>query len=57
MESLALAEHISVSASSVGGMSIDSGSDSAYKIATTYTVSYKRNEELPASISTGAMLH
>lgn len=56
MESLALAEHISVSASSVGGMSIDSGSASAYKIATTYTVSYKRNEELPASISTGAML-
>ena len=56
MESLALAEHISVSASSVGGMSIDSGSASAYKIATTYTVSYKRNEELPASISTGDML-
>ena len=56
MEPLALAEHISVSASSVGGMSIDSGSASAYKIATTYTVSYKRNEELPASISTGDML-
>ena len=37
-------------------MSIDSGSASAYKIATTYTVSYKRNEELPASISTGDML-
>lgn len=56
MEPLALAEHISVSASNVGGMSIDSGSASAYKIATTYTVSYKRNEELPASISTGDML-
>ena len=57
MEPLALAEHISVSASSVAcGMSIDSGSASAYKIATTYTVSYKRNEELPASISTGDML-
>ena len=54
----ALAENINVWASSVGGMSIDSGtsSSSAYKIATTYTVSYTRNEELTLRISTNAML-
>lgn len=52
----ALAENITAWASSVGGLSITSGNTSAYKIATTYTISYTRNEGLSDRISTDAML-
>lgn len=52
----ALAENITAWASNVGGLSITSGSTSAYKIATTYTISYTRNEGLTPRISTKAML-
>lgn len=51
----AMADNITAWAASVDGMQLPSGTTS-YKIATTYTVTYTRNDELDDRISTKDML-
>ena len=53
--SQAMADNITVWAASVDGMQLPSGTTS-YKIATTYTITYTRNDELDDRISTKDML-
>lgn len=50
-----MADHITAWAASVDGMQLPAGTTS-YKIATTYTITYTRNDELGKRISTEDML-
>ena len=52
---LDMADHITALASNVNGMQLPSGTTS-YKIATTYTITYEKNDELGPRISARDML-
>ena len=52
---LDMADHITALASNVNGMQLPSGTTS-YKIATTYTITYEKNDELGPRISAKDML-
>ena len=52
---LDMADHITASASNVNGMQLPSDTTS-YKIATTYTITYEKNDELGPRISAKDML-
>lgn len=52
---LDMADHITALASNVNGMQLPSGTTS-YKIATTYTITYEKNDELGPRISAREML-
>lgn len=52
---LDMADHITAVASNVNGMQLPSGTTS-YKIATTYTITYEKNDELGPRISAREML-